>query len=165
MALREIVQYGDDVLRKKCKDVPEITDRIKTLLDDMVETMRFEGRGIGLAAPQVGVLKNIFVVDVGEGLFEFINPVIVEKKGEVFSSEGCLSLPGRSGVVRRAEEITIQALDRNGKPFTLNANGMLAICILHEFDHLQGVLFIDQLVPEDELPDEFKASDEKEDEE
>ena len=164
MALREIVQHGDDILRKKCKDVPEITDKIITLLDDMVETMRFEGRGIGLAAPQVGILKKIFVVDVGEGLFEFINPIILEREGEVYSSEGCLSLPGRSGVVRRPETVTIQALDRYNEPFTLQADGILAICISHEYDHLQGTLFIDQLVPEDELPEEFKT-DSGEDEE
>ena len=164
MALREIVQYGDDILRKKCRDVPEITDKIKALLDDMVETMRFESRGIGLAAPQVGILKNIFVVDIGDGLLEFINPEIISTAGEVFSSEGCLSLPGKSGVVRRPEEIIVEALDRDGEKFTLRAGGMLAICVSHELDHLQGVLFTDKIVPEEELPDEYKKDYEEEQE-
>jgi peptide deformylase len=113
----------------------------------MAETMRFEGRGIGLAAPQVGVLKRIFVVDVGDehGLIEFINPEIISAEGCVVGSEGCLSVPGQSGDVERPEKIIIRAQDRNGTSFELMATGLLAVCICHENDHLDGILFIDKV--------------------
>ncbi len=151
MALREILTVGEDVLRKKSKEVTVFDDRLQTLIDDMEETMRFEGRGIGLAAPQVGVLKRLFVVDIHDehGFLVFVNPVITAREGVVISSEGCLSVPGRSGTVERPESIVIEAQDRHGKPFTLEADGLLAVCICHEYDHLEGVLFIDKLVEEE----------------
>ena len=147
MALREIVTIGDEILRKVSREVTNIDERTHLLLDDMADTMYFENRGVGLAAVQVGVLKRIFVVDIGdgEGLREFINPVISDRKGSVPSVEGCLSVPGQSGEVERPEELMIKALDRNGKPFELHAEGFMAICISHEFDHLEGILFVDKL--------------------
>ncbi len=147
MALREIVKVGDEVLRKVSREVTVIDDRIRVLLDDMADTMYFENRGVGLAAPQVGVLKRIFVVDIGDGtgIHEFINPAISDMKGSVMSTEGCLSVPGKSGEVERPEELTIRALDRNGNPFELHATGFMAICICHENDHLDGILFIDKV--------------------
>ena len=147
MALREIVTVGDPILRKVSRPVTEINDKIRTLLDDMAETMRFENRGVGLAAVQVGILRRIFVCDIGDesGLLEFINPEIIRKSGSVKSTEGCLSVPNRSGTVDRPEEITIRALDRYGKEFELQAPGFLAVCICHEYDHLEGILFIDKL--------------------
>ena len=155
MALREIVTVGsqdEKLLRKKCREVSEIDDRIRALLDDMTETMRFEGRGVGLAAPQVGVLRRIFVADVGDesGLHEFINPEITERVGEVLSSEGCLSIPGNTGNVLRPEKVKIKALNRSGQSFVLEAEGFLAVCICHEYDHLDGILYTDKLVEEDE---------------
>ena len=147
MALREIVTVGDTILRKVSRPVTQIDNKVRTLLDDMNETMRFENRGVGLAAVQVGMLKRIFVCDVGDdsGLLEFINPEIIYREGCVLSTEGCLSVPDRSGVVERPEKIKIRALDRNGKPFELEADGFLAVCICHEYDHLEGILFIDKL--------------------
>jgi peptide deformylase len=147
MALREIVIVGDEILRKRSREVTQFDIKLAELLDDMAETMRFEGRGIGLAAPQVGVLKRIFVVDIGDehGLIEFINPEIISAEGCVVGSEGCLSVPGKSGDVERPETIVIRALDRNGTSFELTATGLLAVCICHENDHLDGILFIDKV--------------------
>ncbi len=152
MALREIVTVGDEVLRKKAREVVQFNDKLCVLLDDMAETMRYEGRGIGLAAPQVGVLRRVFVVDVGDehGLIEFVNPEITKAVGEIIVEEGCLSVPGRSGCVVRPEQITVRALNRMGESFELEAEGILAICICHENDHLDGVLFIDKLVEQEE---------------
>ena len=147
MALREIVTIEDEVLRKVSREVTTMDDRIRVLLDDMADTMYFENRGVGLAAPQVGVLKRIFVADIGDGtgLHEFINPVISDMKGSVISMEGCLSVPGQSGEVERPESLSIRALDRYGKPFELQATGFMAICICHEYDHLDGILFVDKV--------------------
>lgn len=147
MAMREIVTLGDEILRKKSREVTVFDDRIKVLLDDMAETMNYEHRGVGLAAVQVGVLKRIFICDIGDGtgLHEFINPVITDMKGSVLSNEGCLSLPGKSGDVERPEELMIRALDRNGNPFQMHAEGFMAVCICHEYDHLDGILFIDKV--------------------
>ncbi len=147
MALREIVVVGDEILRKRSREVTQFDTKLIELLDDMAETMRFEGRGIGLAAPQVGVLKRIFVVDVGDehGLIEFVNPEIISSEGSVVGSEGCLSVPGKSGEVERPEKIVIRAQDRNGKSFEITATGLLAVCICHENDHLNGILFIDKV--------------------
>lgn len=154
MALREIVTVGDEVLRKRAREVVNVNDKLCVLLDDMAETMRYEGRGIGLAAPQVGILKRVFVVDVGDenGLIEFINPEIIEAEGEVIGEEGCLSVPGQSGCVVRPERITVRAMDRHGERFELKAEGILAVCICHENDHLDGVLFIDKIVEQEEEP-------------
>lgn len=148
MALRNIVLETEELIRKKSRPVDEITPRIITLLDDMADTMYFENRGIGIAAPQVGVLRRVFIVDVGDehGLLEFINPEITRREGTQVYTEGCLSCPGKSADVERPAEITIKALDRNGKEFTLDADGLLAVCICHEYDHLDGILFVDKAI-------------------
>lgn len=148
MALRNIVLETDPLIRKKSRPVEEISPRIIKLLDDMAETMYFENRGIGIAAPQVGVLRRVFVVDVGDehGLVEFINPEITHREGSQVYCEGCLSLPGKSADVERPEFIKIKALDRNGNEFELEADGLFAICICHEYDHLDGILFTDKAI-------------------
>jgi len=139
-----IVKYPDPILREKAEQVKRINDRLLRLLDDMAETM-YQAEGVGLAAPQVGVSKRVFVVDVGDehGLLEFINPEIISKEGEQFGPEGCLSIPGISGDVRRARKVKVRALNREGKTFELEAEDYLARAIQHELDHLNGVLFID----------------------
>jgi peptide deformylase len=143
MALRNIVEYGDDTLRKTCRPVSEITDRIKTLIDDMIETMH-DANGVGLAAPQVGVLRRIFVVDIGEGPIVLINPEIVEMKGEQTGEEGCLSVPGKSGTVTRANYVKIRGLDSEGNEVEYEGTELLARAFQHENDHLDGVLYIDK---------------------
>ena len=146
MALRNLVLEGDPLLRKKSRPVDEITPRIIKLLDDMADTMYFENRGIGIAAPQVGVLRRVFVVDVGDehGKIEFINPEILETAGSQTDNEGCLSVPGKTCPVERAEYVKAKALDRDGNEFVIEGEGLLARCILHEYDHLEGILFIDK---------------------
>lgn len=148
MALRNLVLEGDPLLRKTSRPVDEITPRIIKLLDDMADTMYFEGRGIGIAAPQVGVLRRVFVVDVGDehGKLEFINPEIIESSGSQVDGEGCLSVPGKTCEVERPEHIKVKALNRDGEEFILEADGLLARCICHENDHLNGILFIDKSV-------------------
>ena len=149
MALRNIVTEEDPILRKKSREIDEITPRIVKLLNDMAETMYYDNRGIGIAAPQVGVLRRAFVVDIGDehGRLDFINPEITSREGEQRCSEGCLSVPGKSGEVMRPEKIHIKALDINGNPFEMDAEGLLADCICHEYDHLDGILFIDKAIP------------------
>ena len=148
MALRNLVLEGDPLLRKTSRPVDEITPRIIKLLDDMADTMYYGGRGIGIAAPQVGVLRRVFSVDVGDehGLIEFINPEILEASGSQTDNEGCLSVPGKTCEVERPSHIKVKATDRNGNEFELEADGLLARCICHENDHLNGVLFIDKSV-------------------
>lgn len=148
MAMRNVVIEGDPLLRKQCRPVDEITSRIITLLDDLAETMYFEDRGIGIAAPQVGVLRRVFIVDIGDehGKIEFINPEITYQEGSQIYCEGCLSVPGKSANVERPAKIRVKALDRNGQEFELEAEGLLAVCICHEYDHLNGILFIDKAV-------------------
>lgn len=148
MALRNIVLETDPLIRKTSRPVDEITPRIHKLLDDMADTMYYENRGIGIAAPQVGVLRRVFIVDVGDehGLVEFINPEITYREGSQVYCEGCLSLPGKSADVERPEKIHIKALDRNGNPFELDAEDLFAICICHEYDHLDGILFTDRAI-------------------
>ncbi len=142
MALRNIVQVGDPILRKKSREVKEITDRIQILIDDMIETMK-DAEGIGLAAPQVGVLKRIFVVDIGEGPLVLINPEIVEQSGEQTGSEGCLSVPDRSGEVTRPNYVKIKGLDRNGNEVEYEGEELLARAFCHERDHLDGIIYTD----------------------
>ena len=146
MALRNLVIDGDPLLRKKSRPVDEITPRIIKLLDDMADTMKFEDRGVGIAAPQVGVLRRVFIVDVGDdhGLVEFINPEILETSGSQTANEGCLSVPGKTCPVERANYVKAKALDRNGNEFVVEGEGLFARCILHEYDHLDGILFIDK---------------------
>lgn len=145
MAIREIRKKGDEILRKKCKTVTEVNKKVRDLLDDMLDTM-YEADGVGLAAPQVGILKRIVVIDVGEGPVELINPEILEESGEQIRAEGCLSIPGIWGEVKRPEHLLVKALDRNGKEQRIEATGMLAIAMCHEIDHLDGILFEDRVI-------------------
>lgn len=145
MAIRNLRFDGDDILRKKSKKVTEIDDKIIELLDDMAETM-YKNNGVGLAAPQVGILKRIVVVDVGDGLIELINPVIVDKHGKQVSQEGCLSVPGVFGNVERPSKIKVKALNRKGEEITYNADKLLAVAMCHELDHLDGILFKDKAI-------------------
>lgn len=144
MALRNIRKFGDDVLRKKCREVEEIDDRLLTLIEDMKETM-YEADGVGLAAPQVGVLKKVFVIDIGEGPLVFINAEILETSGSQTDEEGCLSLPGETEEVIRPNYVRARALNEKGEEFEIEAEELLARAILHEYDHLNGTLFIDRV--------------------
>ena len=148
MAKLNIVKYGDDVLRRVCRPVDKITPRTLTLLDDMIETMR-AADGCGLAAPQVGVLRRIAVVEVEEGNpIELINPKIIAYAGEQHEQEGCLSLPGEWGTTVRPAHVTVRALDRRGEEFEVTGSDLLARALCHEIDHLDGKLFIDRLEKE-----------------
>lgn len=144
MALRIIVLEPDEVLHQVAKEVKKITPNVQKLLTDMAETM-YKAEGVGLAAPQIGILKRVIVVDVGDehGLIELINPEIVSKEGEQFGPEGCLSIPGYRGDVRRAQTVTVKGLDRNGKEVTYTGSDLLARAFQHEIDHLNGVLYTD----------------------
>lgn len=145
MALRKIREMGDEVLTKRCKEVTAMTPRTRVLIDDMVDTM-YEANGVGLAASQVGVLKRIFVIDTtGEDLHVFINPEIIEMDGEQTGYEGCLSVPGKSGVVTRANHVIVRALDENMQPFELEATELLARAIQHENDHLDGHVYVEKV--------------------
>lgn len=143
MAIRNVVQDGDEVLRKKCFEVTAFDEKLFQLLDDMKDTVRKED-GAGLAAPQVGVLRRAVVVDVSEGFFELINPVILEKKGEQTGWEGCLSVRGKRGVVTRPMVVKVEYSDRKGKRKKLVARGFFARAVCHELDHLDGVLYTDR---------------------
>ena len=143
MAKLKIVKIGDEVLRKVCRPVDKITPRTLTLLDDMVETMR-AANGVGLAAPQVGVLRRIVVIEVEEGkVIELINPKIIAYSGEQTDTEGCLSVPGRSGTVTRPRHVTVRALNRRGETFDITGSDLLARAFCHELDHLDGKLYVD----------------------
>lgn len=143
MAIRGVVQVGDEVLRQKCFPVETFDEKLWALLEDMRDTVKKE-QGAGLAAPQVGILRRAVVVDVEEGYFEFINPVIVQQKGEQTGWEGCLSVRGKSGIVSRPMKVTLSYQDRYGEKHTLKAKGFFARAICHELDHLDGVLYIDK---------------------
>lgn len=143
MAIRSVVQVGDDVLRQKCFPVENFDENLIKLLDDMKDTVKKE-QGAGLAAPQVGILRRVAVVDVEEGYFEFINPVITAQKGEQTGWEGCLSVRGKNGVVSRPMKVTLTYQDRTGEKHVLKAKGFFARAICHELDHLDGVLYIDK---------------------
>ncbi|MDW5300567.1 MAG: peptide deformylase [Sedimentibacter sp.] len=146
MALRNLRFNGDELLRKKSKEVTTIENKIKILLDDMLETM-YENDGVGLAAPQVGVLKRVVTIDVDDGnVYRMINPKIISSSGEQTDQEGCLSVPEFRGDVTRPMNVTAVYTDENGKEVTIVAEGLLARCICHEIDHLEGVLFIDRAV-------------------
>ena len=143
MAKLKIVKLGDDILRKVCRPVDKITPRILTLLDDMAETMH-AADGVGLAAPQVGILRRIVVVEVEEGnLIELINPKIIAFSGSQEDTEGCLSVPGKFGTVTRPMHVTVRALNRKGETFDITGSGLLARAFCHELDHLDGKLYID----------------------
>ena len=149
MALREIVKYGDDILRKKCRPVTAFDEKLHILLDDMRETLA-KAEGAGLAAPQVGMVRRVVILDVHDknGVIELINPEIIETEGVQCGGEGCLSLPGEWHEVERPLKVTVKAQDRDGKEFTLTGEGLLARAFCHELDHLEGVLFIDRMKPE-----------------
>lgn len=145
MAIRKLRTIPDEILRKKSKIVEKIDEKILQLLDDMVETMIQED-GVGLAAPQIGILKRIVVIDIGEGVFKMINPSILESGGSSIDSEGCLSVPDESGNVERPEWVKAKYTDVDGKEVIIEANGFFARAICHELDHLEGILYIDRLV-------------------
>ncbi len=149
MAIRRILKEGDETLRKISRPVQEIDKRTKQLLDDMAETM-YANDGVGLAAPQVGVLRRMIVVDVrekrGRELFQLINPEIVESEGSVVNPEGCLSIPGRQGMVERPERVVVHALNKKGQRLEIEATGFLAIALCHEIDHLNGILYTDKMI-------------------
>ncbi len=147
MALRNIREIGDEVLTKVCKDVKEMTPRLQTLIEDMKETM-YDADGVGLAAPQVGVLKRIAVVDVGDGPIVLINPKIVEKDGEQTGPEGCLSVPGKSGDVLRPNYVKVLALNEEMQPVEVEGTELLARAMCHEIDHLDGHLFVEKVIGE-----------------
>ncbi len=144
MAIRNIVKIGDDVLRKVCRSQLTFDEKLHTVLDDMAETM-YKAEGVGLAAPQIGILRRYCVVDVGDGLIELINPVITEKSGRQTGSEGCLSIPDRFEEVVRPLKVTVRAQDRNGKNIVITAEGFKARAFCHEIDHLDGILYIDRI--------------------
>lgn len=160
MAIRQIREEGDSLLRKKSREIVEIDDRVRELLDDMYDTLKSSQDGVGLAAPQVGVLKRAIVIDLsdegGEGPYKLINPKIIKKKGEQICREGCLSVPGVLGDVIRPAEVTVEALNEKGEKVVIKAKDILAVVFCHEIDHLDGVLFIDkatdfyEIEPEDE---------------
>lgn len=147
MAIRKILHYPDPRLRRKALPVDTVDDEIRNLIDDMAETM-YQAPGIGLAAPQIDVSKRVLVIDISEArndLRVFVNPELLTQEGEQTMEEGCLSVPGVYDDVTRAEKITVRALDRDGKPFELETDGLLATCVQHEIDHLDGKLFVDYL--------------------
>ena len=145
MAIRNIVQVGDEVLRKKSFEVTDFGEKTHQLLDDMKQTL-IKAEGVGLAAPQVGVLRRVFIVDFDGKYFECINPVIISEKGKQIGQEGCLSIKGKYGTVERPMRVIVKAFDRFGKPFTVTAEGFLARAFCHEYDHLNGTLYIDKAV-------------------
>ena len=150
MALRTIRQMGDEVLTKKCREIKEVTPRIKELIEDMLETM-YEANGVGLAAPQVGILKRLVVIDVGEGPIVLINPVIVETDGSQTGEEGCLSLPGKSGVVTRPNYVKVRPYHEDMQQYEIEGTELLARAFCHEFDHLDGHMYVEKV--EGELHD------------
>lgn len=145
MAIREIREKDDEILYKKCKTVVKFDEKLHILLDDMYETMQSRD-GVGLAAPQVGILKRAVVIDIGDGKIELINPEIVEESGEQTGSEGCLSVPGVFGEVTRPNVVTVKAQDRDGKWFKITGKELLARAFCHEIEHLDGKLFLDRVI-------------------
>ena len=144
MALRTIRIQGDPVLTKTCREIPEVTPKIAELIEDMIETM-YEANGVGLAAPQVGILKRLVVIDVGEGPIVMINPVILETSGEQTGDEGCLSLPGKAGQVTRPNYVKARAFDEDMQEFEIEGTELLARAICHELDHLDGHMYTEKV--------------------
>ena len=160
MALRTIRVMGDEVLTKPCKPVKEVTDRIKTLIEDMIETM-YDADGVGLAAPQVGVLKRVVVIDVGEGPFVMINPRVLETSGEQTGTEGCLSVPGKCGMVTRPNYAKVLAYNEDMEPFEIEGTELKARAMLHEIDHLDGKLYVEKVEGELMNVEDIKNDDEE----
>ncbi len=143
MAIRNIVKYGEEVLKKKARPVEKVDDRIRMIIDDMLDTMR-DADGVGLAAPQVGILKRIVVIEVDDKVYELVNPVIVERSKETeVNNEACLSCPGVTAAVERPVKVTVEALDRNGNPCRYSGEGLLCMAFCHEIDHLDGLTIVD----------------------
>jgi len=162
MALRHVIIEGDEILRKHCREVDQVTDRTRMILDDMVETMR-EAGGVGLAAPQVGIMRRMFVAQPDpeqECVYYLINPEILERSGTQVNEEGCLSVPGYQGTVERPEQITMKALDRNGRKQVYEFDGFAAVVMCHELDHLEGILFTDKAIEVYEVKEAADAGDE-----
>ena len=145
MAVRNIVEKGDPILRKISRSVLNFDEKLATLIDDMIETMH-NADGVGLAAPQVGILRRICVIDVGDGPIELVNPVIIKEEGEQVGSEGFLSVPGQSGIVKRPMKVTVKAQDRKGNTFEISGEELLARAFCHEIDHLNGILYVDKVI-------------------
>lgn len=143
MALRQIRLLGDDILRKKSRDVEVVDDKIRQILQDMLDTLHSTENGAAIAAPQVGILKKLVVIDTHDTVLKLVNPKIVKKEGSQEVVEGCLSIPNKFGKLTRPEKVTVEALNENGKKITINGTGFLAKCLCHEIDHLYGILFID----------------------
>ncbi len=151
MAIRKILTSEDPVLSKPCRAVEKMDDRILTLLDDMADTL-YESGGVGLAAPQVGVLRRAVVIDIGDGLIELLNPEIIHEEGTQTDGEGCLSYPGKYGLVTRPNKVTVRAMNRDGETFEIEGEGLLARAFCHEVDHLDGKMFmrlVDEWLPEE----------------
>ena len=149
MALRNLRYEGDEILRKKSREVPLVDDRIRMLMEDMVETM-YKYDGVGLAAPQVGILKRVIVIDVEDGkVYKMANPNIINESGEQSAQEGCLSVPEKKGIVSRPMKVIVEYTDENNETVKLEAEGLLARAICHEIDHLNGVLFIDRVIDDE----------------
>jgi len=157
MALRNIVKEGDPVLRKKCKVVTEVNDHVRDILDDMTETLRV-AQGIGLAGPQVGILRRIVIIELDGQHLDLINPEIIERDGEQYEAEACLSVPGLCGMVKRPMKVKVKALDRNGEEQIYEGEGLLARAFCHELDHLDGILYTDI------TDDVFEPTDDEEEE-
>ena len=145
MAIRNIVKNGDEILRKVCRTQMTFDEKLATILDDMIETM-YAADGVGLAAPQIGMLRRYCVIDVGDGVIELVNPVIEEAEGEQLEQEGCLSYPGEFGTTRRPQKVTVRAQNRHGETIRVTGEGLLARALCHEIDHLDGVIFKDRTV-------------------
>ncbi len=145
MAIRNIVKNGDEILRKVCRTQMTFDDKLATILDDMIETM-YAADGVGLAAPQVGILRRYCVIDIGEGVIELVNPVIEETEGVQEEQEGCLSYPGEFGTTRRPMKVTVRAQNRKGEKIRVTGEGLLARALCHEIDHLDGIIYKDRIV-------------------
>ena len=154
MALRKIRELGDEILTKKCREVKEMTPRLKELVGDMLDTM-YDAEGVGLAAPQVGVLKRIVVIDIGDGPIVLVNPRVVSEDGEQEGNEGCLSVPGKAGIVIRPNHVVVEGFDGDMNPVTVEGEELLARALCHELDHLDGIMYTTKVQGElyDTLPD------------
>ncbi|AFA47196.1 peptide deformylase [Acetobacterium woodii] len=146
MAIRQLRQDEDAILRKKCKEVTEIDEKILMILDDMLETLHSIPNSAAIAANQVGILKRLVVIDMGEGIIKLVNPVIIEAEGQQDCTEGCLSFPGKFGTTIRPQKVTVKALNENGEEIIITGEGDLAKCFCHELDHLDGEVFIDKVI-------------------